>query len=53
MELHAWHDVNLFGLLTTLGIEIEKYPDPTATVAIELHKSNEESYFEVRNFLFS
>lgn len=47
MELHVWHDMNIISLLTTLGIEIEKYPEPTATVAIELHKSNEEYYFEV------
>ncbi|CAH1395443.1 unnamed protein product [Nezara viridula] len=47
MELHVWHDMNIIGLLTTLGIEIDKYPDTTATVAIELHKNNEEYYFEV------
>ncbi|XP_014287768.1 venom acid phosphatase Acph-1 [Halyomorpha halys] len=47
MELHAWHDMNMISLMTTLGVEIEKYPDPTATVAIELHKKNEEYYFEV------
>ncbi|XP_014287771.1 venom acid phosphatase Acph-1 isoform X2 [Halyomorpha halys] len=50
MELHVLHDKNLIGLLTTLGIEIEEFPGPTATVAIELHKKNEEYYFEVYHY---
>ena len=50
MELHAWHDMNMIGIMSLLDINIEEYPEPTSSVAIELHNKAGKHLIEVRDF---